>query len=233
MHCPASAGIQVPFRPIQSGSWLNATEVPHAIPYFQTLTCRARARHAPGRGLRRSIHWGIRRCLTATPADLCPTPVSGRRLHVDTRLLGLGTRRILLGAWNLGTAAPNRIAVDPGVLGLDERGLHLACGVLGTERRILRRYRLRLRIRRLWLRRRILERRDFLLQSGLYAGQPRNRGTRILPTSGIHSARASCQFQWRPGRGVRPTLAQRSHCRARASLRIHKPATLASEARAA
>ena len=46
------------------------------------------------------------------------TDLSGSQLHLDTRLLGVGRRRLLLGAGHVGGCSSSRAAVDSGLLGL-------------------------------------------------------------------------------------------------------------------
>ena len=55
---------------------------------------------------------------SAAAAGLRATPLPRRRLHLDTRLLGLRGLRVLLGARHVGVSARTRFALDSGLLGL-------------------------------------------------------------------------------------------------------------------
>src|ERR1700686_47620 len=92
-----------------------------------TRLCAAAAclRGAPTPGIRRA--GGRRRAArdrsSASLTGLRAAALSRRWVSVDPGLLGLGRRRILLGARNLGAAAASRSAMDPGLLGLRRRRL--------------------------------------------------------------------------------------------------------------
>ena len=75
-----------------------------------------------------------------------------------------GPDGLLLGARHLGTASRGRFAVDAGLVGLEQRGLSLQRGLLGTGGRLLRWHQLRLRLRRRGLPGRLLEPRQVPLQ---------------------------------------------------------------------
>src|SRR3984957_6678675 len=98
---------------------------------------------ASTRGHRRFDHGGA-----AGDPGLHATYLSGAQLHLDTGLLGVGTRRLLLGARHGGDCPSGGGAVDSGVLGLGGWRLRLARRVLGAARRFLRRHQLRLRLLR-------------------------------------------------------------------------------------
>src|SRR6185312_5552227 len=82
----------------------------------------------------------------AGASRVCAAGHSRPRLHLDARLLGMGSglRRLLLGTWYLGDAATNRPVVDAWLVGLVGWLLSLARGLLGLARRLLRRRQLRL-----------------------------------------------------------------------------------------
>src|SRR6267154_6710674 len=87
----------------------------------------------------RGVFGGIR---SSGVAGLRATDLSGRRLHLDAGILGMGRRRsgLLLGAGDLGASPASWISVDSGILGLGRRGVCFPCGLLGTGGGILRRY---------------------------------------------------------------------------------------------
>src|SRR5579859_524319 len=64
-------------------------------------------------------------------------PRSG--LSLDAWLLGLRTGWILLGAGNLGDGSRGWFSLDAWLLGMGGRRVPLACRILGTARRLLRR----------------------------------------------------------------------------------------------
>ena len=100
----------------------------------------------------------------ASSAGLRTAAMSRPRLYLDSRLLGIRSRRrILLGSRHVGTGPRTRPAMDTRLLGLEQRTLFLACGILGPACRVLWRSQLRLRLHRSRLRGRILEGRGFLL----------------------------------------------------------------------
>jgi hypothetical protein len=94
---------------------------------------------------------------------LRPAALPGAELSLGTWLLGVGTRRLLLGAGNVGCRACNRSALDAGVLALEDGRILLVPWLLGPDRRILRRNQLWIRLFRRWIRWRLLERRQLLL----------------------------------------------------------------------
>jgi len=49
---------------------------------------------------------------------VCATALPGSKLHLDTWLLGMGTRRLLLGAWDLGISSSTWLLMDTWLLGL-------------------------------------------------------------------------------------------------------------------
>jgi hypothetical protein len=53
-------------------------------------------------------------------AGVCAAAVSGGWIPLDSRILGLGTRRLLLGPGRLGGPAPGWFFVDSGLLGICE-----------------------------------------------------------------------------------------------------------------
>jgi hypothetical protein len=55
----------------------------------------------------------------AGSAGIRAAALSRRRLHLDSRLLGLGRRQLLLGTRRVGTSAGNRFALDSSVVGLE------------------------------------------------------------------------------------------------------------------
>src|SRR5690242_4795492 len=82
------------------------------------------------------------RCCTHRPACAAcirAAHLSRSRISLDARLLGIRTRWILLGAGNLGDGARGWIPLDAWLLGMGRRRVHLACRILGTARRLLRR----------------------------------------------------------------------------------------------
>src|SRR5690348_13328651 len=88
---------------------------------------------------RASQRW---RCCTHRPAcaaciRAAHLPRSG--LSLDTWLLGIRTRWILLGAGNLGDGARGWFSLDAWLLGMGRRRVHLARRILGTARGLLRR----------------------------------------------------------------------------------------------
>ena len=66
---------------------------------------------APGH--RRFHHGGA-----AGDSGVHATDLSGSQLHLDTGLLGVGRRRLLLGARHVGGCSSSGTAVDSGLLGL-------------------------------------------------------------------------------------------------------------------
>src|SRR5258708_38933448 len=74
--------------------------------------------------------------------------MSGARLLMDPRLLGLQHRRIFLGSRNLGHAAASGRTLDAGVLGLGRRRVPVSRRILGAARGFLRRA--QFRRRRTW-----------------------------------------------------------------------------------
>jgi len=124
----------------------------------------ARASHvgSTGRIFCRRLH--LRDNCAASAARLCAAALSRRRLYLDTWLLGLRPRRLLLGARNLGPAAGSGLPVDPRLLGLGRRCLFMARGLLGSAHRLLWWNQLWIRLLRFRLRWRILERSELLLQ---------------------------------------------------------------------
>ena len=54
-------------------------------------------------------------------AGLRPAALPRGGLYLDTWILGLGRRRLLLGAGNVGAGSGSRFPLDPGVLGLGRR----------------------------------------------------------------------------------------------------------------
>src|SRR5271165_584054 len=71
-------------------------------------------------------------------ARVLATSVSGARLYLDARLLGLESGRLLLGARNVGVTAAGRLPMDARLLGILGRILQLAPGLLGADDRLLR-----------------------------------------------------------------------------------------------
>ena len=132
---------------------LSATGVPPAA------RLRAHPRRAGRRrGYRRDRPRPLRRCPNTT------SPPPRPRLHLDSRLLGLGTRRLLLGPRRVDPAALLWRALDASLLGLLRRLLRLPPRLLGTPRRLLRWHRLWLRLYRHRLLRWVLEPQPLLLQ---------------------------------------------------------------------
>ncbi len=122
----------------------------------QRQHCRRRSR------ARRRRH--RRRPASTTPPRLRPTPRARRRLPLDTRLLGLRSRWLLLGSRRLDRTSLLRRSLDAWLLGLVGQSLSLAPRLLGHPRRLLWRRQLRLWIHRRRLLRWLLERRPLLLQ---------------------------------------------------------------------
>src|ERR1700734_1389919 len=92
----------------------------------------------------------------AAVAGLRPTALPRRRLFVDSGLLVLGRRRVLLGSRDLGAAAASRRALDSRLLGVRRWRVCLPRRLLGPARRVLRRRELWIRIRGCGVRRRTL-----------------------------------------------------------------------------
>ena len=68
----------------------------------------------------------------AGAALLSAASCSSRELDVGTRLLGLGTGRILLGSRDLGARAGRRCLLDARLLGFRRLGMDLESRILGT-----------------------------------------------------------------------------------------------------
>src|SRR5580658_6150715 len=112
------------------------------------LGCYRRdASRCAGSGRRRHLR---SRC-TSRASRLRSTPTARTRLHLDTGLLGVGRRRLLLGPRRMGTASKCRRSLDPWLLGVRRRPLRLARRLLGATRRLLWRCELRLRLWRHWI----------------------------------------------------------------------------------
>ena len=100
----------------------------------------------------------LRRPAPTAPPRLRPARSPRAQLHLDPRLLVLGSRRLLLDPRRLVRSALLRSPLDPRILGLVPRSLGLPPRLLGTPHRLLRRHQLRLRLHRRRLSRRLLER---------------------------------------------------------------------------
>lgn len=98
------------------------------------------------RAARRQHH---RRGGAAAIASLRAAADPSGRLYLDPGLLGMERRyRLLLGARHVGRAAARRSSLDTRLLGLERWRLRFPRRILGSERRILRRHRLWLRLHR-------------------------------------------------------------------------------------
>ena len=73
-------------------------------------------------------------------AGVRATDKPGPRLYLDTWLLGVEPRWILLGARNVGTCTWSRLPLDTGLLGIFGGTVLLAPRFLGADRGILRRH---------------------------------------------------------------------------------------------
>jgi len=111
----------------------------------------SRSGHRPG------CHRTIRRPGSPPAASVRPATRSRTELHVDARLLGLGSWWLLLGSRSMVPAALLRRSLDASLLGLLRRPLRLPPRLLGTPHRLLRWCRLRLRLHRHRLLRWLLE----------------------------------------------------------------------------
>ncbi len=109
-----------------------------------------RRRPGPTRRVRRSTP-------TASPR-LRPASSPRAQLHLDPRLLVLGSRRLLLDPRRLVRPTLLRSPLDPRLLGLVSQPLGFPPRLLGPAHRLLRRHQLRLRLHRRRLPRRLLER---------------------------------------------------------------------------
>src|SRR5437763_3764657 len=77
----------------------------------------ALARSAPGGVQRRRLRRRIGRHRTSRAPGVRAAALSGARLHLDPRVLGLGRRPVLLGARDLGAGAGGGVPLDAGILG--------------------------------------------------------------------------------------------------------------------
>ncbi len=125
-----------------------------------------------------------------------PLPVYGPaglprpRLHLDPRILGLRSGWLFLGSRQMGSDSATRLPLDSRVLGMVGRRLRLAPWALGTGSRFLRWRELRLRLHRLWIPRRLLGWRTFLLQP---IGHQREHNLRPQ-----HLQQGSCRARTQP-----------------------------------
>ena len=99
-----------------------------------------------------------RRRAAPAPARLRAAGRPCAQLHLDPRLLVLGTRRLLLDPRRLVRSTLLRRPLDPWLLGLVSQSLGFPSRLLGTAHRILRRHQLRVRLHRRRLLRWLLER---------------------------------------------------------------------------
>jgi hypothetical protein len=77
--------------------------------------------HAALRGLFAGGSRNIDHCGPASAAGVRAADMPGTELHVDPRILGMGSRlrRLLLGSRNVGDVSSRRPALDPWLLGLE------------------------------------------------------------------------------------------------------------------
>jgi hypothetical protein len=78
--------------------------------------------------------------VTIAPPELpvYEQPICPGGLHLDSRLLGLGRRRLLLGAWHVGAGAASRLLLDSPVLGLGRFCFYFPRRILGPGGGLLR-----------------------------------------------------------------------------------------------
>ena len=139
---PQVMGQNVAYTPQQQGE-----AYPHSI--------RSRLLRRSSRAIRSSRvitsssllirRWPVKKRWTSPHSHLrrYPTTTSRRprdRLHVEARLLGVGTVRLLLGSRHVDPAHRIWRALDAGVLGLVQRLLSVPSRLLGTSRWLLRRH---------------------------------------------------------------------------------------------
>ncbi len=126
------------------------------------LSGRAGPRSARRR--RRTPTRRIRRPTSSGTPRVRPARSPRTQLHLDPWLLVLGTCGLLLDTRRMVFSALLRSSLDPRLLGLVPQPLGLPPRILGHSHWLLRRHQLWLRLHRLRLSRRLLERKQLLLQ---------------------------------------------------------------------
>ena len=154
---------------------------------------------------------------TATDPGLLRTRPTRTQLRVGTGLLGVGTRRLLLGARHLGVRAAVRVVLDARLLELERNRLRVYRGLLGPASRLLRRHQLRRRVLGERVRRWLLAAQLIRLQRVRRQRKPqRRRRKRLL--SQLSAPNVSRQLRRRTWRIANASYAATSDLHARASL---------------
>src|SRR5579872_4526288 len=100
------------FTLMNSGGKHNVQNSRHTLSSFRAGNARCFS------GILRA-NWNFHSHRPATVAGLRTTHLPRRWVHLDTRLLGLRPRRLLLGARYVGTCTSTRIPLDSAMVGME------------------------------------------------------------------------------------------------------------------